>query len=205
MPYCGFCGKLCSTAHGLKRHIEITPDCKKASHADFGQYAKSIWDDVPANPDNVGQQQQPTLPIQPDMPDFHLEEDIEIEEGMFYGEEGNLPPPPQQQLDELQPWPQQAAVPVVPDNEEINNCDGARYIENFPAEHLAGATWGSCKTLFESLDEEQKREGGSRWAPFEDEEEWQLAEWLIQNVGQKQTDRFLRLPIVSFFSFTMFL
>ena len=35
--------------------------------------------------------------------------------------------------------------------------------------------------------------------PFEDEDEWQLAKRLIQNIGQKQTDVFLKLPIVSFF------
>ena len=54
----------------------------------------------------------------------------------------------------------------VPVNEEFNvvrdlEGDGARYIENFSEEHLAGATWGRCKPLFESLDEEQKRVGGS--------------------------------------------
>jgi hypothetical protein len=203
MPHCGFCGKLCPTAHGLKRHIEATPGCKKASNEDFVQYAKGLWDDVPANPENAEQQQLPTLPIEPDLPDFHLE-DIEMAEGMFYGEEANLPPPPPQQpLDDSEPQqlPQQAAVDQVPDNEDVNNRDGARYVENFPAEQLAGATWGRCKPLFESLDEEQKKEGGSRWAPFEDEEEWQLAEWLIQNVGQKQMDLFLKLPIVSFLFF----
>jgi hypothetical protein len=33
-----------------------------------------------------------------------------------------------------------------------------RYIEKFPEEYLAGATWGNCKPLFDYLDEEQKRE-----------------------------------------------
>ena len=77
--------------------------------------------------------------------------------------------------------------------------DGQRYIENFPEEYRAGATWGNCKPLYEYIEDERKREGGSRWGPFEDEDEWHLAEWLIQNVGQKQTDNFLKLPIVSFF------
>ena len=77
--------------------------------------------------------------------------------------------------------------------------DGCRYIEKFPKEYLAGATWGDCKPLYEYLDEEQKREGGSRWGPFEDEDEWQLADWLIRNVGQKQMDIFLKLPIVNYF------
>ncbi|KAG1872229.1 hypothetical protein F4604DRAFT_1881036 [Suillus subluteus] len=35
------------------------------------------------------------------------------------------------------------------------------------------------------------------WGPFKDEEEWQLAKWLIQNVGQNQTDKFLKLPIIT--------
>ena len=74
------------------------------------------------------------------------------------------------------------------------------YIENYPEEYRAGASWGQCKSLFECLDEEQKKVGGSRWGPFEDKDEWQLAEWLIRNVGQKKTDTFLKLPIVSFFS-----
>jgi hypothetical protein len=131
------------------------------------------------------------------LPDFHLEEDVQIADEMLDDQEINLPqqcPPPQ---DEPQPHPQHATVDV-PNNEEVN--DGGRYIEDFPEEYLAGATWGHCKPLFKSLDEEQKREGHSRWTPFEDEDEWQLAEWLIRNVGQKQTDNFLKLPIVSFFS-----
>ena len=45
--------------------------------------------------------------------------------------------------------------------------------------------------------------GGSHWGPFEDEDEWQLAEWLIRYVSQKQTDTFLKLLIVSFFSLAL--
>ncbi len=39
---------------------------------------------------------------------------------------------------------------------------------------------------------------GTEWGPFADEDEWQLAEWLLKNVGQMQADAFLKLPIVSF-------
>ena len=110
---------------------------------------------------------------------------------MFNTEETDippLPPPP--------PPPPPPPCPHVPANKEVN--DKHRYIENFPEEYLAGATWGTCKPLYEYLDEEQRKEGGSHWSPFEDEDEWRLAEWLICNVGQKQTDIFLKLPIVSF-------
>ena len=46
MPYCSFCGKLCPTALGLKRHIDGTSECKKASNEEYYQYANSIWDDI---------------------------------------------------------------------------------------------------------------------------------------------------------------
>ena len=166
---------------------------QKASHEEFGQYTNSIWVDVPANQDNA--EQQPIEPDVPDVPDFYLDEDFQIAE--------EFQQPPLQQPDDPQPRPQHATVDI-PVNEDNVECEGARYIENFPEDRLAGATWGRCKPLFETLDEEQKVVGGSRWAPFEDEEEWQLAEWLIQNVGQKQTDLFLKLPIVSFLFFSIF-
>ena len=191
MPYCGFCGKLCPSVPGLNRHIDNAPNCKKSSHEEFGQYANSIWDEVPENLDNMERQPLPNLPIEPDLPDFHLEEDIQIADETFNREEPNvqLPPPPlPPQRDEPQPRPQHATLGDIPDNETV--IDGRHYIEKFPEEYLAGATWGNCKPLYEYLDEEQKREGGSRWAPFEDEDEWQLVEWLIRNVGQKQTDLF---------------
>jgi hypothetical protein len=191
MPHCTFCGKLCTTASGLERHILYTPDCKKASCEEFNQYANSIWDDrdIPANPNHAERPQPANVP---NLPDFDLEDDLQIAEDMLYREEINLPPPPPHE----EPPPAAQGSFEAP-NEGVN--DGGRFIEHFPEEYKAGATWGQCKPLFESLDEERKRAGASRWAPFEDEDEWQLAEWLIRNVGQKQTDAFLKLPIVSFF------
>ncbi|KAI6160446.1 hypothetical protein EDD17DRAFT_1778355 [Pisolithus thermaeus] len=39
--------------------------------------------------------------------------------------------------------------------------------------------------------------GGSTYSPFEDGEEWELAQWLINNVTQWTTDEFLKLPVIS--------
>jgi hypothetical protein len=71
------------------------------------------------------------------------------------------------------------------------------FIEPFPEEAKAGGVWGTGTLHFESICQAQESAGDANWGPFEDEEGWQLAEWLIRNICQKQTDAYLRLPIVS--------
>jgi hypothetical protein len=61
----------------------------------------------------------------------------------------------------------------------------------------AGTAGASAQTYFEKLLVEQRTRGQDPWAPFADEEEWGLAQWLMLNVGQNATDNFLKLPIVS--------
>lgn len=74
-----------------------------------------------------------------------------------------------------------------------------QYIEDFNPESLAGAAWGQEMPVFEYLCLKQEQ-AGSHWNAFHDEEEWELAEWLVKNVGQKQTNMFLKMCIVSCFS-----
>ena len=56
---------------------------------------------------------------------------------------------------------------------------------------------GEGKTCFEEWYETQRLNGENTWAPFDNHEEWELAQWLIRNVGQKSIDEYLKLPIVS--------
>jgi hypothetical protein len=194
MPHCSFCGKSCSTVPGLKNHVDQSSECRKASHEEFGQYANSIWDNIPDNLNpNLGESEPPPpppSPIQPnfDLPDIQLEEDFQIAEAMLEGEEVGLAAPAQIEPQLLSPH---VTVDDATDDDEL-------YVEEFPKENLAGATWGDSKPTFESLYDELKDGRSSHWGPFENEEEWGLAEWLIRNVGQKQTDTFLKLPIVRF-------
>ena len=39
--------------------------------------------------------------------------------------------------------------------------------------------------------------GASKWSPFKNEDEWELAQWLLKNVGQSAIDEYLKLPSVS--------
>ncbi|KAI6040960.1 hypothetical protein EDC04DRAFT_2879042 [Pisolithus marmoratus] len=55
---------------------------------------------------------------------------------------------------------------------------------------------GKGETAFEKMKETQDGLGGSVYSPFEDREEWELAQWLINNVNQQATDDFLKLQVV---------
>ncbi|KAI6010391.1 hypothetical protein BKA83DRAFT_4068620 [Pisolithus microcarpus] len=63
-------------------------------------------------------------------------------------------------------------------------------------EGVAAKILGSRKTLFESWEEAEALDDDSMWAPFRDEEEWELARFLMKNIGQNKTDEFLKLGMV---------
>ncbi|KAF7367105.1 hypothetical protein MSAN_00970100 [Mycena sanguinolenta] len=102
----------------------------------------------------------------------------------------------------------QASVPEVPDTdardpEPSGNTTTATeepkelFERSFPSEYAAGATYGRTKTMFEHIRDDQILTGCEVLGPFQDEEEWELAKWLIKNVGHNQAEAFLKLPIVS--------
>ena len=51
--------------------------------------------------------------------------------------------------------------------------------------------------VFESLEAVELERGDSKWAPFQDEDEWELAQYLMKNLGQMKIDEFLKLSSVS--------
>ena len=97
-------------------------------------------------------------------------------------------------------------IPDIPPHEPENNTstvndhehlDAATYIQEFPTDKGAGAVWGEDIPFFEKLRREQVLDQSSRWGPFEDEDEWELGQWLIRNSGQNQTNALLNLKIVT--------
>lgn len=86
-------------------------------------------------------------------------------------------------------------VEDVPDCEE-GGLPKKVWIEDFPGD--AGRPDGTSETLFERMRSEKTKAGDSPWAPFEDEEEWQLAHWLVTSgLTQSSIEKYLKLPIVS--------
>lgn len=90
-----------------------------------------------------------------------------------------------------------AAIP--PRIVEIEDIEAPRkrWREPFPVERGAGAGYRRGKTSFEHIRDDQILKGAEVLGPFKDDDEWELAKWLIKNVGHTAADAFLRLPIVS--------
>ncbi|KAG1886255.1 hypothetical protein F4604DRAFT_1969781 [Suillus subluteus] len=82
--------------------------------------------------------------------------------------------------------------------EEVEDEDGTPFSYTghyFEPQADAGWALHEGETKFERYRRHQEEEVEDRWSPFEDAEEWDLAEWLVKNLGQTCTDEFLKLPI----------
>jgi hypothetical protein len=80
--------------------------------------------------------------------------------------------------------------------EEVEDEDCV-YVEEFPKACQAGATFGDGPMIFQKIRDDQVMNGDEILGPFENDDEWELAKWLIKNVGHNQMEAFLKLPIVS--------
>ncbi|KAF8808413.1 Zn-finger domain-containing protein [Phlegmacium glaucopus] len=200
MFFCGFCGKgPFPTSSGLNKHICHSVNCNKAARQKWGHYATNIWDNTPG-PSNI----EPQLPASPpilendeldDMPDITVEEDVQGREHDLDNARGAQPDiitVPSPEMMPAQPQHPRATVEDAKDKDE----ESAHYVEEFPPNLGAGAVWGEEVPFFEKIRQEQEKSKTSQWGPFDDQDEWELAQWLIRNVGQKQTDVFLNLNMI---------
>jgi len=80
--------------------------------------------------------------------------------------------------------------------EEVKDEEDGYYFQEFPSMHQAGAKLCAAPMLFQAICDDQVLQGAEVLGPFESEEEWELAKWLIKNDGHTQVKTFLKLPIV---------
>ncbi|KAI6011644.1 hypothetical protein EDC04DRAFT_2958726 [Pisolithus marmoratus] len=95
------------------------------------------------------------------------------------------------------PRPCAARVEDADDNED--NEDRENKISHYACEYDEGPVadiLGKGQTAFEKMRRVQDGFGGSTYSPFEDREDWELAQWLIGNVNQWAADEFLKLQVV---------
>ena len=75
---------------------------------------------------------------------------------------------------------------------EVNRTYG-RFFESFEG---SGAAFHMESNTFEDYHHQHEKSKMKKYAPFMDEEEWDLAAWMMKHLGQNQIDKFLKMPIV---------
>ncbi|KAJ7596914.1 Zn-finger domain-containing protein [Mycena floridula] len=73
---------------------------------------------------------------------------------------------------------------------------GDGFSQPFPEGREAGATFGHDRTTFQKIRDEQVLKGYEILGPFKDDDEWELAKWLLKNVGHNATEDFLKLGAI---------
>ncbi|KAJ7762799.1 hypothetical protein DFH07DRAFT_867460 [Mycena maculata] len=182
---CEYCSARLPTEQGKRSHIRQSQACAQ-KHARSIATVSSSWssDELEGSDNDLEPPLSGTGFTTPDDTDF----------GNGF-EDGVSADPPS---DTAVPSPEiprptkrpRATVEEIPDEDE-------RWTQDFPEEFQAGAVLEECKTQFEKLRQEQKDHGENPWHPFESEDEWELARWLMNSgLSQSKTDDYLKLKVV---------
>ncbi|KAG7085416.1 hypothetical protein E1B28_002977 [Marasmius oreades] len=99
-------------------------------------------------------------------------------------------PSPQYELDPHEEQQTRCGITIEDVTEE------SIWTENFPPEKGAGRAYYKACTSFENIRDEQNSRSDDVYGAFTSEEEWDLAKWLVQNVGHNAIETFLKLPII---------
>lgn len=210
MPYhCNYCEKInIPTLRGLRLHLTQAPGCQVLARKALRRHTRSDSDTesnsnrspTPDSPKSDETNQDIEMdsedsPIHQYSPSGSLRSirsvasngDDEMYDMPIPSAEGWQPPRPRE-LPRPQPG---SRIVEVPDEDDVGV---QRWVEDFP--RPAGTPQSRSQGYFAKIRDSQKREGLAPWAPYADMDEWELAHWLMKNVGQNETDKFLRLKIV---------
>lgn len=193
---CGYCGKSgISTLKGLRSHITQRRECRKASR----RVALSRPPKVNDSDTDSGDENKSTSSAShddsdigmgdADSPEFddnviEAEYDPPIEEDHF------IPSPV-----EDQPPSRKATVEDIDEDDDTEE-ETHRWIHDFPKPAGVALDEPRQETTFEKIRKQQQADGEEPWSPYDNIEEWELANFLNQTLGHNSIDKYLRLPIV---------
>lgn len=172
---CAYCKKGVPTLKGMSSHISQRPDCRDA----LRRLAKRR----PPQAKSVDPEE--------DQSAVDMQMEVDEDQPMIFesgpADEGASPP--------HNPASNRRTTMEEVEDEEAGGF--RRYVEDYGEDGDAGKGFGEGQSQFAQWREAQTKAGLEPWAPFENLEEWDLAQWLLLNAGQNATDKFLKLPIVS--------
>jgi hypothetical protein len=165
---CQYCGKAFQTRRAANHHTSLAKSC-------YNEWRKDLVRNKDPSPKRQKKNSSTEMPVGEQWEDAGIADDFV------------LPSPPRR-----------ASVEEEVEDEAGNTyptSKAERFIEAYPGD--AGKGLRKSKTRFEVWLENQRGEEKIAWDPFASEQEWALTMWVMKNVGQKSTDEFLKLQIVS--------
>ncbi|KIK13685.1 hypothetical protein PISMIDRAFT_118419, partial [Pisolithus microcarpus 441] len=183
---CDYCLKPISTLAGVKRHIAQLAACQQQWNREWNRALERT-----ASATSVDNEDQ-------------IDDDLDNAPGVtsdgYDGDNLDIPDGPLVQrlwtyaeADPLHPPSRHASVEDDFEDESAL-AKGGHFVEQYT--EVAAQILGSRPTVFEDMEKAENTSGGSQWAPFHNEEEWELARFLMKNVGQMKIDDFLKLSLV---------
>ena len=192
--HCNYCLKPIATEAGIKWHIAQSPACRDQRSKLLEWLTFTIpndTDDQPPEPtddDTLGYPYEwentfdgvdgPEEPL--DVPDGHLVHQSHVDIN---------PGPP-----DLSEQPSKRAQ-VEEDREDSPWPSLGCFKEPYPKP--TATILGKKMMMFEAMEAAELKKGKREWVPFRDEDKWELAQFLMKNLGQKKTDELLKLSHVS--------
>ncbi|KAF7333704.1 hypothetical protein MVEN_02326700 [Mycena venus] len=185
---CEYCSARLSTLQGLRSHVRQSLACTQKQNDDGLSSDESDTAESPPQQGADGGAMDLDRPEMDGAGDF-VEED---------NTDQNADPPHDAPSPEARALPggtspgkrPRATVEEVADEDE-------RWEQDFPEDLAAGDILDECKTQFEKLQHKQKTAGRQPWHPFESEDEWELARWLMTSgLSQSKIDEHLKLKVV---------
>ena len=176
---CTFCHLQFPTNEALSLHLSNSPSCGEKLHAAWADFRLHVSTNPGLAPLEHNDQGNP-MEIAYNVNDISNPNGGDCTYDILV--DVDLPPTPPGRLPEMPTNPQSG--PQWP-----------RFIHPYPAP--VATVVGEGDSLFDAVHKEQEVQGNNPAAPFDSDEEWDLAKWLIKNVSQTGIEEFTKLAIVS--------
>ena len=189
---CPYCSKALPSQNAVRLHVSATAPCSKAWKKQFSQKdalsqkKARLLKQLPLKTRDENFQTS----LWHTRPDSPTDDEMDIIADNFHLPTSTLSP-----SESIGENPPQAHDPSSPTNNVEAEVRSLRFCQPYPRS-IANPI-GFRKTRFEKQRDHDLTNGKQPWQPFSSRDEWELARWLISNVNQKATDKYLKLPIVS--------
>ena len=185
---CNYCLKPIATEAGIKQHIVQTPACRDQWTKLLDRMEHTVLSDIGNQLPERAIDNAPDYPYKWDAPDNLLDM---LDGHLVHQSHVDVDPGP----------PDLCKLPSKHARVEEDNGDSPCWLSSghFTEQYLGVATTvlGKKKTVFESLEAAEIERGDSEWAPFHDEDKWELGQFMMKNLGQTKINELLKLSSVS--------